>query len=75
MKDARFQIQTPSLLAKVVDKLDNAPLEIVTTDLGEFYLTHLAPDPNTPTRLFAADQANEVLISEDGGRSWRRFGT
>lgn len=54
---------------------ENAPLETVVTDLGALYLTHLAPDPNTPTRLFAADQANEVLISEDGGRSWRRFGT
>lgn len=50
-------------------------LQTIATDLGGLYLTHLAPDPAQPARLFAANQLNEVLLSEDGGLSWRRFGT
>jgi photosystem II stability/assembly factor-like uncharacterized protein len=54
---------------------EQEPLQTIATDLGGLYLTHLAPDPIRPTRMFAADQLNQVQISEDGGQSWRRFGT
>lgn len=54
---------------------ERSPLQIIATDLGGLYLTHIALDPTRPRRLFGSDQLNEVLISEDGGRSWRRFGT
>lgn len=51
------------------------PLQTVRTDLGDLYLTHLAADPTNPDRLFAADQFDQVRVTEDGGRTWRRFGT
>ncbi len=40
MKDARFTIPTPALLAKVVDLLDNVPMEDRDTkgDLYEYML-------------------------------------
>lgn len=53
---------------------EELPLETIPTDLGQRYLTHLAPDPNQSQRMFAADQLNEVLVTEDGGRSWRPLG-
>jgi type I restriction enzyme M protein len=44
MKDARFTIPTPALLAKVVDLLDNAPMEDRDTkgDLYEYMLGKIA---------------------------------
>jgi photosystem II stability/assembly factor-like uncharacterized protein len=59
----------------LVAPTEREPMQAIATDLGELYLTHLAPDPTRSDLLFAADQFNEVLMSEDGGRSWRRFGT
>ena len=43
MKDARFTIPTPSLLAKVVDMLDNVPMEDRDTkgDLYEYMLAKI----------------------------------
>src|SRR5205085_8857075 len=44
MKDARFTIPTPALLAKVVDLLDNVPMEDRDTkgDLYEYMLGKIA---------------------------------
>jgi type I restriction enzyme M protein len=44
MKDARFTIPAPSLLAKVVDLLDNVPMEDRDTkgDLYEYMLGKIA---------------------------------
>jgi hypothetical protein len=41
--------------------------------LGERYLMHLAVDPDNPQRLVAADDRNQLLISENGGRDWSRL--
>lgn len=58
----------------LVANSEGEPFQTIPADLGGLYLTHIALDPAQPTRLFGANQLNEVLISEDGGRSWRRFG-
>lgn len=42
---------------------------------GDRYLMHLAFDPVNPDRLYAATQHSDVLVSDDGGRNWRDFGS
>ncbi|MGV8838841.1 MAG: exo-alpha-sialidase [Bauldia sp.] len=54
---------------------ENAPLEAIPTDLGPLYLIHLALDPTNIQRIFAADQAGEILVTDNRGQTWRRFGT
>ncbi len=49
MKDARFTIPTPALLAKVVDLLDGIPMEDRDTkgDLYEYMLARSPPPART----------------------------
>ncbi|WP_162899968.1 sialidase family protein [Halomonas sp. JS92-SW72] len=47
--------------------------EVVKGEWGERYLMHLAVDPNDPQRLVAADDLNQLLISDNGGRDWSRL--
>src|SRR5206468_7836536 len=49
MKDARFTIPTPALLAKVVDLIDQVPMEDRDTkgDLYEYMLGKIAPPGRT----------------------------
>src|SRR5436190_2214805 len=49
MKDARFTIPTPALLAKVVDLIDKVPMEDRDTkgDLYEYMLGKIAPPGRT----------------------------
>jgi len=47
--------------------------EMVKRGWGERYLMHLAVDPDNPQRLVAADDLNQLLISENGGRDWSRL--
>ncbi|MFB9144938.1 hypothetical protein ACFFU2_00080 [Halomonas alkalicola] len=47
--------------------------EVVKRGWGERYLMHLAVDPDNPQRLVAADDLNQLLISENGGRDWSRL--
>jgi type I restriction enzyme M protein len=51
MKDARFTIPTPALLAKVVDMLDGVPMEDRDTkgDVYEYMLGKIATAPSSPT--------------------------
>jgi photosystem II stability/assembly factor-like uncharacterized protein len=44
--------------------------EKMNEDFGTRVLLHLAVDPATPTRVFAATQAHEIISSMDGGRTW-----
>lgn len=39
------------------------------------FLLYYAADPANPDHAFAATQLGEILTSDDGGRSWRQFGT
>ncbi|WP_254276189.1 F510_1955 family glycosylhydrolase [Halomonas sp. 3H] len=47
--------------------------EVVKRGWEERYLMHLAVDPNDPQRLVAADDLNQLLISDNGGRDWSRL--
>lgn len=47
--------------------------EVVKRGWGERYLMHLAVDPNDPQRLVAADDLNQLLISNNGGHDWSRL--
>lgn len=53
---------------------EGGDLETIVTNLGQRYLSHLAIGDTDNQKLFAADQFNEVLVSNDGGRTWRSFG-
>lgn len=44
------------------------------TDWGNDYLLHLAGDPSSADRLYAATGDGVVLESVDGGKSWGPFG-
>lgn len=48
--------------------------QTLSNDFGDRYLLHFAVDPVNPARQFASTQNNELLTSDDGGRSWRRLG-
>ena len=48
--------------------------ETLTNDIGGGFLLHLAVDPRTPSRLFAATERGRVLASTDQGRTWATFG-
>lgn len=58
MKNARFAIPTPALLAKVVDLLDNVPMDDRDTkgDLYEYMLAKIA----------SAGQNGQLFDLEDG---------
>ena len=49
MRDARFTIPTPALLSKVVDMLDDLPMEGRDTkgDVYEYMLSKIAPPGRT----------------------------
>ncbi len=44
-------------------------------DFEQRFLLYYAADPVNPDRAFTATQLGEILTSDDGGRSWRQFGT
>ena len=48
--------------------------QILSNDFGDRYLLHLAVHPEDPARLYASTHQNELLTSEDGGRTWQRLG-
>lgn len=48
--------------------------QALSNDFGDSYLLHFAADPANASRQFASTQNNELLTSDDGGRSWRRLG-
>lgn len=48
--------------------------QILSNDFGSRYLLHFAVDPNGPARLYASTHQNELLSSDDGGRTWRQLG-
>ncbi len=56
---------------------ERAPNEwtVLSKDFGEAIPLHLAVDPKDGKTLYAATQTNAVLTSQDGGASWREFGT
>ncbi|GHE19980.1 WD40/YVTN/BNR-like repeat-containing protein [Halomonas urumqiensis] len=47
--------------------------EMLKRGWGDRYLLHLAVDPSDPQRLIAADDLNQLLISDNGGRDWSRL--
>lgn len=48
--------------------------QTLSNDFGDRYLLHFAVDPMNPARQFASTQNNELLTSDDGGRTWRPLG-
>ena len=54
---------------------DDDAWERLHPDFDQRFLLYYAADPANPDRAFAATQLGEILTSEDGGRSWRQFGT
>lgn len=48
--------------------------ESLSNDFGDRILLHLAAAPSNADRLYAVTQKSEVLASQDGGRTWQRFG-
>ncbi|MFN3727537.1 MAG: WD40/YVTN/BNR-like repeat-containing protein [Allosphingosinicella sp.] len=48
--------------------------QALSNDFGDSYLLHFAADPANASRQFASTQNNELLTSDDGGRTWRRLG-
>lgn len=53
---------------------EGGKIQIIATDLGQRYLAHLAVDGTGDQTLLAADQFSEILVTRDGGRTWRAFG-
>ena len=64
------------ILGRGLIRSAEAPLDFATvnSDWGSRILLHLAIDPTDPERLFAATEASQVLMSTDGGQSWRPMG-
>lgn len=60
MKDARFTIPTPALLSKVVDMLDDVPMEKRDTngDLYEYLLSKIAASGTTASSAPRATSSN-----------------
>jgi photosystem II stability/assembly factor-like uncharacterized protein len=48
--------------------------QTLSNDFNDSYLLHFAVDPRDPARQFASTHQNELLASDDGGRTWRRLG-
>ena len=48
--------------------------QTLSNDFGDRYLLHFAVHPEDPARLYASTHLNELLTSEDGGRTWQRLG-
>lgn len=48
--------------------------QTLSNGFGDRYLLHFAVDPVDPARQYASTQNNELLTSDDGGRTWRRLG-
>jgi hypothetical protein len=48
--------------------------QTLSNDFKDSYLLHFAVDPANPSRQFASTHQNELLASDDGGRTWRRLG-
>jgi hypothetical protein len=48
--------------------------QTLSNEFGDRYMLHFAVDPMNPARQFASTQNNELLTSDDGGRTWRRLG-
>ena len=48
--------------------------QTVSNGFGDRYLLHFAVDPEDPARLFASTHQNELLSSDDGGRTWHQLG-
>ena len=54
---------------------DGGGWEQLHPDFEQRFLLYYAADPANPDRAFATTQLGEILTSDDGGRSWRQFGT
>ena len=54
---------------------DGDEWEQLHPDFEQRFLLYYAADPANRDRAFAATQLGEILTSDDGGRSWRQFGT
>ena len=54
---------------------DGGGWEQLHPDFEQRFLLYYAADPVNPDRAFTATQLGEILTSDDGGRSWRQFGT
>ncbi len=48
--------------------------EPITDRFGDRVLIHFAADPSNPDNLFAVTQHSEVIVSADGGKSWKPLG-
>lgn len=48
--------------------------QTLSNDFGDSYLLHFTVDPKDPARLYASTHRNELLSSDDGGRTWRQLG-
>lgn len=48
--------------------------QTLSHDFGDRYLLHFAVDPEDPARLYASTHQNELLTSDDGGRTWQQLG-
>ena len=44
-------------------------------DWGEQVLLHLAVDPKNPDRIYVASHHGDVLVTTDGGTTWKQIGT
>ncbi len=49
--------------------------QTLSNDFGDRYLLHFAVDSGDPARLYASTHQNELLVSNDGGRTWQQLGT
>jgi photosystem II stability/assembly factor-like uncharacterized protein len=43
---------------------------LLSSDLKDKVVLHIAIDPTNPQRMFAVSQESEILTSTDGGRTW-----
>jgi photosystem II stability/assembly factor-like uncharacterized protein len=43
---------------------------LLSSDVAQKIILHLAVDPTNPDRVFAVTQESEILTSTDGGRTW-----
>lgn len=48
--------------------------QTLSNGFGDRYLLHFAVDPKDPASLYASTHRNELLSSDDGGRTWRQLG-
>ena len=53
-------------------KRENGAWQVTSHKLGDWEVSQVAVDPDDPNRVYAGTRGDGVVLSEDGGQSWRK---